>query len=354
VLRANATPIDSTSVGRSAPPRGHRFYSGIPWGTESEFNPLSELLNEGFNDMVIESSNMQLFGQPYAPSWSNLMHNLSNVVGSFKNYGWPRAVRNELLPLTGLEGGQWVPNYTDHLLGDGMKSVRLEEWFTQHGYPMPLALSVATMMGSHLINEVIERPRYWSVDPLADLLVFDPLGMLLFRSDKVQRAFSGPVRLTNWAGQPMLLAPYGRLENASEEFVFSFPFPHSTRWRPFVMTGLNIMGGASYTDDAGRSFSVGIGKGSDVAAVTDSSADVRTVQLGQRAGIFYDRRGSLLASVVFDGSRQGLMVINIYPGLLHVAGASPGLWIDVRKNGMRFGLAAPFGIGAGYGAVRPK
>ncbi|MEO8624276.1 MAG: hypothetical protein ABI625_24560, partial [bacterium] len=360
VIAQRSTPADSVadSVSSVTPreprPRGRRFYTGISWGSESQFNPLSELINEGFNDLVIESSDMRLFNQPYAASWKNLKHNLLHVRASFKQYGTRRAIRNELLPLTGFDGGQWFPNYTDHFIGNGMVSVRLEEWYAQHGYPAPLALSVLTMMAAHVTNEVIERPRYWSLDPLADLLVFDPLGMVLFRSDVVQRVFSGPVRLTNWAGQPMIVAPDGRLENASEEFKFTFALPRTSRVQGFVMTGLNVLGGATYTAASGRALSLGIGRGSDVVQLTDSTSDVRTVRLGARAGVFYDREGSLLASLVYDGSRNGLVKLNIYPGIVRVRGTSPGFWLDVRRNGLRFGLAAPFGMGVAYGTVQPK
>lgn len=347
---------DSASVRarpeRAARPRGRRFYTGLAFGSESQFNPISELVNEGFNDLVIESSDMRLSTQPWGTAWTNLAHNLTHVRGAFRQYGVRRAVRNELLPLTGFDGGQWFPNYTDHLIGNGMVSVRLEEWFRQHRYPAPLALSVVTMMTAHLTNEIIERPRHWSVDPLADLLVFDPLGMVLFRADVVQRAFSGGLTLTNWAGQPMLVAPNGRLDNASEEFKFTFSLPRTSRVKGFVMTGLNVLGGLTYTTPGGRALSLGVGRGSDVAAITDSSSDVRTVRLGPRAGLFLDREGSLLASLVFDGSRNGLMTLNLYPGMVRIGGVSPGVWLDVRRNGLRVGLAAPFGLGGGYGFVQ--
>lgn len=348
-----ADTVSSTSS-RVPRPRGRRFYTGISWGSESQFNPLSALVNEGFNDLVIESADMGLFNQPYSASWQNLKHNLLNVGASFKRYGARRAIRNELLPLTGFDGGQWFPNYTDHFVGNGMVSVRLEEWYAQHGYPAPLALSVVTMMAAHVTNEVVERPRYWSLDPLADLLVFDPLGILLFRSDRVQRFFSGPLHLTNWAGQPVVVVPGARLENASEEFKFTFALPRTSRVQGFVMTGLNVLGGVTYTAANGRALSLGLGRGSDVVQLTDSTSDVRTVRLGARAGVFYDREGSLLASLVYDGSRNGLVKLNIYPGIVRVRGTSPGIWLDVRKDGLRLGLAAPFGIGVAYGAVQPK
>ncbi|MGV3710480.1 MAG: hypothetical protein ACO1Q7_16740 [Gemmatimonas sp.] len=355
-------PVDSaidtslvSSVRRRAPkPRGRRFYSGLKFGSELQFNPLTELINEGFNNMIINSADMRLSNQPYGEAWANLRHNLFNAGASLNRYGVRRAIRNEFLPLTAFDGGQWFPNYTDHLIGNGMVTVRLEEWFEQHGYPAPLALSVVTMTAAHVTNEIIERPRYWSLDPLADLLVFDPLGILLFRSDRVQRFFSGPVQLTNWAGQPMLLAPDGRLENASEEFKFTFGLPRTSTVQGFVMTGLNVLGGLTFTAADGRALSIGLGRGSDVVQITDSTTDVRTVKLGNRAGVFYDREGSLLASLIYDGSQNGLFRINIYPGLVHVRGASPGIWLDVRRNGLRFGLAAPFGVGVGYGGVRPR
>lgn len=356
-----STPVDSTvdtvsSISKKRAPkaRGRRFYTGLKFGSESQFNPISELVNEGFNDLVINSADMKLSNQPYSASWQNLKHNLLNAGASFNRYGSRRAIRNEFLPLTAFDGGQWFPNYTDHFIGNGMVSVRLEEWYAQHGYPAPLALSIATMMAAHVTNEVIERPRYWALDPLADLLVFDPLGMMLFRLDAVQRFFSGPVHLTNWAGQPMLVSPGGRMENASEEFKFTFGLPRTKKVQGFVMTGLNVLGGLTYTTANGRALSVGFGRGSDVVQLTDSTSDVRTVKLGARAGVFYDREGSLLASLVYDGSRNGLFEINIYPGIVRVRGVSPGVWIDVRRNGLRVGLAAPFGLGAAYGFVEPR
>ncbi|MEI6739665.1 MAG: hypothetical protein WCK74_05065 [Gemmatimonadaceae bacterium] len=346
--------VDSAAVARRSakvgtPPRGSRFYTGLAWGSESQFNPLSHLLNEGFNDLIIQSSDQRLSKQPWAASWRNLLHNIGHARGAFERYGWPRAVRNELLPLSAAEGGQWLPNYTDHLIGNGMVSVRLEEWFIRHGYPMPSILAATTVMAGHVLNEVVERPQYWAVDPLADLLLFDWAGIALFRSDRVQRALSGRVRLTNWTGQPMIGLPTGTMENASQSFVFSIPLPRTERWRAFAMTGVTYLAGVTHVDEQARGISVGIGQGADVVAVTDQATDTRTVRLGFRAGLFYDRRGSLLMSLVHNPSRNGLVTLNVYPGILRVHGVSPGLWLDVRRNGVRFGLAAPFGFGAAVG-----
>ena len=363
---ADAQPVVSASGLRVPPPRdslrrdslprprGQRFYTRLPYGSESQFNPISELFNEGFNDLVLYSTDMKLFGQPYGASWNNLMGNLRNVRGVVRFYGWNRVMRNELLPLTGArDGGQWLLNYTDHMLGNGMVSVRLEEWYAQHGYPAPLALSVLTMYGAHLLNEVVERPGRTSVDPLADLLVFDPLGMLLFRLDRVQRAFSGPVRMTVWSGQPVLTMPTGAIENAFTEFVTSVPVPLTKQWRAFVMTGVNVMGGLRRDVGNGAGYSLAAGAGADVVRSSDSTTDARTVKLGPRAGIYYDRNGSLLWSVLYNRSRDGLLVVNLYPGVVKLRGFSPGFWFDIRPAGLRFAVVAPFGLGTGFGKGSP-
>lgn len=357
-LDSISPPALDSSVPRTAPlthpTRGRRFYSNKSFGSEAQFNPLSELVNEGFNDLVIESTDMKLFAQPYGAAWTNLWHNLTHVRAAVGLYGTRRLLRNELLPLSGFDGGQWLLNYTDHLIGNGMISVRLEEWFTQHGYRAPLALSIATMTGAHVLNEVIERPRALAVDPLADLLVFDPLGMLVFRSDWVQRAFSGRVRLTSWTGQPMLTFPTAAIENANVEFVYSFPLARDDQWRGIVLTGLNVMGGVRRDLGRDRGLSFVAGRGSDVLRTTDSTTDTRTVTLGLRAGVYYDREGSLLASLLLDQSRGGLFVINVYPGNLRIGGTSPGLWLNVRRDGVRLGFAALTGLGVGFGRGSPE
>lgn len=337
-------PGDTTRL-----PRGQRFYHGLSYGSESQFSPLTQLVNEGYNNLGLESYDRRVFRLPYARSARNLGYSLGHVRRAFLAYGWPRAVRNELLPLTAKEGGQWVPNYQDHLVGSGMVSARLTEWYEAHGYSHPAVRSYLTMTASHVLNELVERPEHMSVDAITDLLLFDNLGFIVFRSERVQRLFSGRVRFTNWPGQPTLNFPDATLENTGQEFVLRFPLPRTTRWRGLYFYGLTNLLGVSRDVGNGRSVSAGIGPGVSRIEVTDVGTDTRTVKVHPMMGFFYDRDGSLLASLLSDDSKGTLFTLNVYPGLVRIAGTSPGAWFAVRRDGgVRFGLVAPFGFGLGH------
>ncbi len=344
VSLAIPAPGDSTRL-----PRGQRFYHGLSYGSESQFSPLTQLVNEGFNNLGLESYDRRVFRLPYAQSARNLGYSLAHVQRAYGAYGWPRAVRNEILPLTAREGGQWVPNYQDHLVGSGMVSARLAEWYEAHGYAHPAVRAYLTMTASHVLNEIVERPQRLSVDALTDLLLFDNLGFVVFRSERVQRLFSGRVRFTNWPGQPTLNFPDETLENTGQEFVLRFPLPRTQRWRGMYFYGLTNLLGVSRDIGDGRSVSAGLGPGVSRIDVTDASTDTRTVQVHPMMGLFYDRNGSLLASLLSDDSKGTLFSLNVYPGLVRIAGITPGAWLAVRKDGgVRFGLAAPFGLGLGH------
>ncbi len=329
---------------------GARFYGAKTYGSEAQFNPLSQLLNEGFNNLTLYSADLGIARQPYRKSLANLGHALANVNDAYRRYGWRRALTNEFFPATGLEGGQWLPNYQDHLFGSGMVSVRLEEWFRFQQVPMPALMSYLTMTASHALNEVVEQPNPLSVDALTDLLVFDNLGFLLWRSGRLQQALSGRVSLTSWALQPVFTGPTGSIENTGQSFVLRFPLPRTSRWRGIYYYGVNHVLGVSRSMGHGRWLSAGLGAGSNVVVVSDSATDTRTVSLGPRLGVFYDRENSLLASLMVENSRGTLATVNVYPGLLRIAGSSPGIWLAIRKRGgHRVGLTMPLGLGAGYG-----
>ena len=58
-----------------------------------------------------------------------------------------------------------------------------------------------------------------------------------------------------------------------------------------------------------------------------------TTTLIWTGGIFYDRNGSLLSSLVLGGTRGYAVRLNIYPGIVKVRGFSPGLALLLRHNG---------------------
>lgn len=345
-------PADSVAT-HIAPPPHRRYYASRPYGSERQFNPLSEVLNEGFHILRVGDRSRHVFRDvPYASDLKMILRTLANPIATYREYGFRRALTNELLPLSGRNadgGGAWLPNYEFHLIGSGMVSVRAEEWAEQHNVPHPLLVSALTMSAAHLLNETVENsgPRY-SEDALTDLAVFDVLGFALFRADRVQRAFSETLQLTNWPGQISYVASTGTVENLGQQFVLRAPLPRTDRLRLFTAFGISNIAGLSYGDRKGLNVSVAGGAEVIDLPIVDATTGARTSYLAPSWGVFVDREGSLLASALSTGNVDAVAVFNLYPGVVSVMGASPGIWMHVLKDGrLRFGLASSLGLGVG-------
>lgn len=345
--------------GASSEIRG-RFYANRQYGSELQFNPLTVVINEGW-DMLRLVDEREVFRRPYAESWNSLWQSLKSPAATVKQYGVSRWLRNEVFPLTfGGKGGQWEPNYHLHMFGAGMTYIRTAEWYEQHGVPHPRIASALTLFTSHVANEVIENIGHsgYSADGITDLLIFDPAGMLLWNTDWMQRTFSGRVEMTNWFGQPVLSQPNDRLENSYSMFMLRTPLPRTDDWK-FITTGGNaFLAGVSRR--VGRDYWVSTAFGAiptDVPII-DSTTNTRSVTLRPNAGIFIDRNGSLLVSFVNRSGMTNGATLNIYPGVIGSGRWSPGFFVQsatggVDGHGLRFGIASSYGIGLGRVTRRP-
>ena len=84
------------------------------------------------------------------------------------------------------------------------------------------------MMSAHFLNEAVENNgwRAYNEDATTDLLFFDLGGILLWRNQHLQRAFSGRFQLSNWTGQPSWNPVSRTIENTGQYFVLRGPIPH--------------------------------------------------------------------------------------------------------------------------------
>jgi hypothetical protein len=280
----------------------------------------------------------------------------------YGRYGWGRALRNEILPLTFSKrdgGGAWGPNYTFHLLGSGMVSARMVEWYQAHGSAHPVAMSFVTMMASHVLNEAVENTSQferYTADAATDLLIFDPAGFFLSRVPALRRFFSRTVQLTNWPGQPTWVLPDHTLENAGQQYVLRGPLPWTDRWRFFHGFGIEMLVGVTRDLRDGYALSVAAGGKTVQVRMIDESTGTKTVDLRPVGGIFLDRHGSLLASIRHMEGREvdpygsdAFLALNLYPGVVRVPGlGEPGMWVHfVRSGGVRFALTSGLGVGMG-------
>jgi hypothetical protein len=336
-----------------------RFYRGLSYGSESQFNPITEILNEGFDMWRADNVNRRLADFPFDRAAKNVFRSIVRPDSVYRQFGFSNMLKDELLPLsfgTNGSGPQWLANYTCHFLGSGMVSARMVEWFEAHDVPHPVALSVLTMYTAHYMNEIVEDggrdTRSHPLDATVDLYLFDLAGILAFRTERMQKLFSGPLQLTNWQGQATLTAQdnsigNARLENTYQEFVLRFPLPRTDKVRGMVGWGPYSVGGLSFGSRYGTSLT--IAGGGDIKTHVDDITGAKSSSMKPYGGLFIDRRGSLLGSLVVKDSREVLAAANIYPGVIRVKGTTFGLWAQLlNDHTYRFGIVPGFGLGYGH------
>ncbi len=321
---------------QSAPPvveDRYYFYRAFPYGSESLIHPLRMIINGGYGIMQLDNRDNLPFAIDYRTGATNVWRNISHPIASIENDGWWEFLKAEVIPVSfHAKTARYWPNYTQHLIGGGMSSRMIEEWYRYHGYPHPRAWMVATMGAYHFLNEVVENDTYvgWTTDPVADLLLFDPAGILLFTSDGVCRFFSEKLHMADWSYQPSYDPHRKALENNGQNFALKLDLPRSRHWSLFYHYGTHAEMGLSHTWDGGDCLSFGAGlKAGDLI---DLDAGIRTVDLALSAGVFYDRHNSLLASLQYAGTKDYMTRLNIYPGLVRLGGFSPGFFLAVNRD----------------------
>lgn len=331
----------------SQPPR---FYTPRPYGSDAQFNPLSVLLNEGF-DQLRTAPRGDITRYPFGASLHAVTRSVLRPDLSIRRSGYSDWLTHEVLPLSLRRsgGGQWYPNYTLHLFGSGVTYVRLEDWFATHGVEAhPRLAAGVTTFAFHFLNEAIENgpTANRGVDALTDLLVFDPAAILLWNRDWMRRAFSGRVEATDWFGQVSAGLPGRTVENAYSMIVVRAPVPRTSNWKVMVTHGYVFLVGLSRRTSGSDWLTIGAGADAPATPVIDSTTGRKTAVLASNAGFFYDRDGSLLVSLVTRGGSDNGPTLNLYPGVLRVGPVAPSFWVQQnRGGGLRFGLSSRLGVG---------
>lgn len=323
------------------------FYRGIDFGSEAAFHPLSVLVNNGFDILRQPSYSDYVFQRPWGRGFENVWENLRRPGRAIRaSGGFARFFENEVFPFRGLgrSGGQFSANYALHLLGEGMVNRKLSEWYAAHDFPVPMLWAVLTSLSALALNEAGENGDYrgpnW--DPIADVLIFNPLGYLLFSIDAVAAWFSGPVQLNYWPGQPVFEVRRGELYNHAENYAMKVSLGRATRARAFFHFGTHGMAGLSLPTKNGDSVSFGLGVGL-VGLDVEPSALGRTVTHNDDknfiVGVFWDREESLLGSLELGAPDSPNFRLNLYPGWLGRGRARVGAYaFGGRYEGFGMGV----------------
>jgi hypothetical protein len=330
------------------PEHEYLFYKGRGYGSEAFVNPVSLIINGGYGILQYGNLKRNINGIRYATGFNNVIDNLSHPGASIGEYGWGEFFSNEIFPTSlNRKNAQYWPNYQNHLIGGGMHYVEMTEWYRWNNFPMPEVTAIATMAVYHLLNETVENNAYvgTNVDPVADLLIFDPLGIVLFSIHGVPEFFAHKLRLANWSLQPSWSPFTGTIENQGINYSIRLGLPFAQKFSLFYYWGLTGLLGASYSVDAQDSWSFGAGlRAKELVALDDGVGPRKmTTTLTWNAGVFYDRENSLLWSLIVSGVSDYNVHLNVYPGAVSIGGISPGFFLASSAHGVMIaGITASF------------
>jgi hypothetical protein len=330
------------------------FYKGYPYGSQANYNPLGIMMNGSYDILQIDNQNNHIFKIHYREGSRNVWDNITHPLERIQQFGWHRFVSTELIPQQ-LEPkqAQYWPNYKLHLLGGGMTYYATAEWYRYHGFTNSKTMSVVTMAAYHYLNEVVENNTYRgaTVDPIADLLIFDPLGIVLFSFDGVPQFFGETLQMADWSFQPIINLNEGTLINNGQNYSYKIPIPFFDRWKLFYLSGMEGVVGLTrqYTESDNITVGGGFSAKDLIAVENNTGVRTQTATLVWTGGIFYDRNNSLLASLIVKGQGGPRVRLNIYPGIFDTGALALGFAGILDKfNDVSVGLFVryvPVGLG---------
>lgn len=323
-------------------------------GTDAYGGPFDVLFNKGFAVAQWEDREREIFRHRYG--WGAVAASLQRPGEAVARAGgWAEVLKVHALPF--YQGGyrepQWVTNWFGHVLEGGLSYRRQGEWNQRRNVPLPWVTAAVTTYAAALVNEAYETPPppegeevRGNAGIVMDLLVFDPLGILLFSLPEVRR-LSHRAGMLLWPSQASLIVPSGRLENNGQSLIFKVPLPRTTH-RLFVRSGMGVEGGLSLRGDDGRDLSVAVGIQSYTRVLDDR--DLEHPSFGWSASLWLDRRDALLAGLTVAERTDRRFSLNVYPGSASVKGVTLGAWLVVDASRRPYvGVTGRSTLGAGIG-----
>jgi len=323
------------------------------FGSDLFFNPFTVVINGTYDILRNGTSEKNIFKISYQQGFKNVYKNISYPAKNIERYGRKNFLKHEIWNFSfNMNELQFIPNYSHHIFGSGMQYVLLAEWYDYHNVKFPYFCSFLTTTLYQVLNEVVENDDYdgWTVDPVSDLLIFNPIGFLLFSLNPVKHFFSKTVTMNDWSLQPILNPVNSFLENAGQQYILKRNL--TEKYSAFIYWGIYGIIGIGYTHNRIHNFSAGLG--TVVNGLNEKRllwTRILTPDVDGAAAFFYDRNNSLLTSVIITGPRLYNARINIYPGLIKLKWFTPGIFIGFGEwDNFVFGLTTfHFPLGLGYG-----
>jgi len=355
---AEASSARAADSGRPPVKNGAPLYflNDVDYGSDSEFNPAQATIHLSYDILRNASYQDSPFKMAYGAGFENVGKNLVHPFDAIqKSGGTAEFIGREVFPIKGISSdyGQWVPNYTLHALGEGMVYRKLWSWYAARDVPVPWLFGLLNTAAAQFINEVAENGDFRgpNTDPVADFWIYNPIGYVLFSIDPVARFFSTTVRLNYWPHQATFDVAQAKLLNTGGNYSFKFPLPR-TDWKLFYYTGTDGLFGLSIPTKSGDSFSLAAGTHLYTIRPVYTAQGGRIIlpdDLELSVGGFWDRNESLMTSFQLIGPKHPTALLNVYPGLMSVAGFRFGLYGAAGYyDGVALGLSVSwFPLGPG-------
>ena len=309
----------------------------MEYGSESLYSPLWILVNSGMGILQISNRNNHLPDIAFEQGIKNVSYNLSHPITAIEQYGWDNFLRQEVFPSSiKLKNAQYFPNYSLHMIGGGFTYRKFSDWYKIKGFRHPRLFAFSSLMTTHFLNEVVENNNYIgpNVDPVADFYIFNPLGVLIFSSDKVCRFFRNTLHMQDWSFLSGINLRHKSIYNVGQNFVIKIDIPKTEKFQIMYHWGCHGMLGLSYNRTKTQCFSVAGGLVAKDLINIQHENNVRelTTELIWTCGVFYDRNNSLLASLILSGTKGYKARLNVYPGMIKTKHFSPSLFINLTQD----------------------
>jgi hypothetical protein len=299
--------------------------------------PLTNYVNTAFDTAQVSRAFSQ---DDYWQNHGRVIDRIVHPIDSIEDDGgWGHLVRQELL------SAHVLPNLTLHLLGNSYDFRALAEWFDEHQVPFPYLSAFVTSYAGYLGNEAIEisNPEVDATDSIADLYFFNLLGNLLFISDTVTDVVHNDLQFRNWPGQPVFDVRHHKIVNASNNYLLR-PRIFGEKVRPFLYFGLHYFAGLSLLLPSETSLSLGAG-----LATVDPFAESTLAKVRPSGGVYWDDHDRLLASMIFNGTDNSIVRLNLYPDVFHFGTLDIGGFFGVADDGVpTFGIAIEKVVALGF------
>lgn len=349
------TPSDSADIVNAASLENAFFIKGRGFGTDAYAGPFDVILNKGFAVAQWQDQDRHIFSYPYG--WDAVWASVTRPGKAMERAGgWARVLKLHVLPLGWEEfkDAQWMPNYFGHVLEGGLAYRRLLEWNRVNDVPFPTLSAVLVTQFAVTLNEAYETPvndpwvqENGTAGAFVDWVIMDPLGMVLMHQDPVAGFFANRLGAVVWPRQASITFPGGRLTNNGEAVILRPKLWFTDRFRVFFRGGVGAEAGISVPYD---DLTVNVGAGANSSGRKLNIEHVEEATFSFSSGVWIDRDGALLFSATWDHKTDRRLAIDVFPGVIDIAGSTIGAWFQLDQDFQPyFGVTGRRTLGAGIG-----